>query len=323
MAISAINTSLTVTPDKASTRLDRFLAEQVTMISRTQIQKHIRQGEITVNEKSVPAHYALQAGDRVAIHTQSRPTATPERWSDIRVVAETADYIVVDKPAGVLVHPTPSSNELTLVDWIVEQYPEIKHVGDVQSRFRINAEREPGRPGIVHRLDRGVSGLLVIARTPESFTALKAQFQARTVEKTYAALVHGQIKEDGVIDLPISRSRSDGKRMAARPGPDGRTALTRYCVDRTFPNFTLLRVSPATGRMHQIRVHLRAIGHPIAGDQLYASRAHKPAALDRPFLHATEVAFTDQSGIRRSFASRLPVELDRFLAGLDGRAVRR
>lgn len=309
MAKLLIDEAFPVGPEQAGERLDRFLADRFKTTSRSRLQKYIAQGYVLVNEKAVAAHHALRTGDRVVIGVADSPIITPERWSQIRTIAKTDDYLIVDKPSGVLTHPAPTVHEKTLSDWIIENYPEVKGVGD-----------DPSRPGIVHRLDRGVSGLLVVARNQKMFLELKSQFQARTISKTYLALVHGAINHDGEISLSITRSRSDRRKMVARPDNVGRPAKTTFTIEQAFPHFTLLRVHPETGRMHQIRVHLRAIGHPIVGDALYASRNAQSAHIDRPFLHSIEIVFSDLSGQRQEFTSPLPSELTGFLKGLDGQA---
>jgi 23S rRNA pseudouridine1911/1915/1917 synthase len=302
-----IDQTFQIEADRAGERLDRFLADRFVALSRSQLQKCIARGESTVNGKTAVAHYRLRVGDQVVIKVEEAPTITPKPWSEIRLIAETNDHLIIEKPSGILVHTTPTTHEKTLIDWLVENYPEISSVGD-----------DPTRPGIVHRLDRGVSGLMVVARTQEAFLDLKSQFQSRTIEKTYLALVHGVIDHDGEIALSISRSRSDRRKMVARPDNVGRPAKTTYTIEQSFPHFTLLRVHPETGRMHQIRVHLRAIGHPIVGDALYASRNIQSTHIDRPVLHSTAISFTDRSGRRQTYVSPLPPELAQFLAGLDG-----
>jgi len=230
------------------------------------------------------------------------------------VVYEDESLAVIDKPAGLLVHPiknpkskiqNPKLAEFTLVDWLINRYPEIKKVGD-----------EPElRPGIVHRLDKDTSGLMVIARNQETFEFLKAQFKEKKVEKRYLALVWGRVaKDEGQITLPIGRSRKFGRQAAGLKAKNTRPALTEFKVRERFGDFTLLEVYPKTGRTHQIRAHLASIGHPIAGDRLYAKKA--AAGLGRQFLHAYFLKFTAPGGKVFQFQSELPDDLKEYLAGL-------
>lgn len=227
-----------------------------------------------------------------------------------KIIFENETVIVVEKPSGLLVHPTGALKNVdqpTLVDFLLARYPEIKNVGEDNTR-----------PGIVHRLDREVSGLIVVARTQNAYQELKHQFQKRTVEKRYLALVHGVIKKDeGVINFPIGRSRGNG-RMAARPaGESGREARTEFTVLKRFPFATLLEVRLLTGRSHQIRAHFFGYGHPLIGDSLYSAKRPKlKRTPGRIFLHAATLAFDDLSSVRQSFTSPLPVELQSFLDAL-------
>lgn len=228
------------------------------------------------------------------------------------IVYEDEDLAVIDKPAGLLVHPVPRTEEKTLTDFLSERYPEIKKVGD-----------EPElRPGLVHRLDKDTSGLMVIARNQKTFEFLKNQFQERKVEKRYLALVYGQIaKEEGQIILPIGRSRKFGRQAAGLKGKNVRPALTEFKVVGRFSakggDFTLLEVRPKTGRTHQIRAHLASIGHPIVGDRLYAKKKSEPLGLFRQFLHAYFLKFTAPDGKILEFRSELPESLKDYLAALE------
>lgn len=225
-----------------------------------------------------------------------------------RVIAETKDYLVIEKPAGLLAHPAPNTDEPTLLDFLAKKYPETKKIGD------------PNRAGLVHRLDRDVSGVMVIPRTPEMYEHLKKQFQERTIEKHYTALVHGNIKkEDGVINFPIGRSKRHG-RMAARAEQgtemqDGdREAETHFWVLDRRVGSTLLDIQIKTGRTHQIRTHLFAYGFPIIGDTIYHPKTTKlKRSPGRIFLHASRLAFTNLAGERVEYVSELPEILRAFL----------
>ena len=229
------------------------------------------------------------------------------------LISETEDYIVVNKPAGLLVHGAPHIKEPTLADQLLADWAELKGVGEA-----------PTRPGIMHRLDRSVSGLLVVARTQESFVDLKKQFQERSVRKYYTALVHGRIdRDEDEINFPIERSVR-GHKMAAKPttvkgekSSAGREAITAFKVIKPYINYTLLEVRIKTGRTHQIRAHLAAYGHPLVGDDLYGTRKTKiknaKLPLDRIFLVAHRLEFTDLRGEKKSYKIDMPEDLKNFL----------
>ncbi len=245
-----------------------------------------------------------------------------------RIIFENQDYLIIDKPAGLAVHGGGNIKEATLADWLISCYPAIIKVGD-----------DPSRPGIVHRLDKDVSGLMVIAKNQATFDCLKDQFKDREINKEYIALVHGALARDhGEINFPIKRS-SSGFKMAAlplnaadllnRPHPRGRDqgnmagvfksreALTEFQVIQKFINYTLVRVKIKTGRTHQIRVHFFALGHPLVGDDLYATPKtkvkNKKLALGRVFLMANLLSFIDKDGQKQSFSLELPSDLKAFL----------
>jgi 23S rRNA pseudouridine1911/1915/1917 synthase len=227
----------------------------------------------------------------------------------INIVYEDNDIIVVNKPAGLLTHKAESSpGEKTLVDFLIEHYPPIKDVGEDLSR-----------PGIVHRLDRETSGLLVAAKTNEAFQYLKNLFQERKVEKKYYALVHGAPKErSGTIDLPLAKL--EGKQTTQLEGKqqlEGKTAITEYKTTREFSDYSLLDITIKTGRTHQIRVHLKAIGHPIVCDKIYGSRkAVCPENIKRMFLHAYYLSFVTPSGNPLALEADLPEELAQGLENI-------
>ncbi len=232
----------------------------------------------------------------------------------IRVIHAERDFLVLDKPAGISVHGGPGVRGKTVADWIAERYPETKRVGD-----------EPTlRPGIVHRLDRNTSGVMIVARNQETFEKLKQLFKDRRVEKTYLALVVGTPKRKaGSIDAPIGRMVSNPtKRGVLRRAQDksalrgSRNALTAYRTLERLGNYTLLEVKPKTGRMHQIRVHLASIGVPVAGDTSYGSIRTRVENLDRQFLHAWRISFSYPVGRRWQFDSPLPKDLQQILIHL-------
>jgi 23S rRNA pseudouridine1911/1915/1917 synthase len=228
-------------------------------------------------------------------------------------IYEDDDILVINKPAGILVHGSEHIKEKTLADFLLEEYPLLAKVGE-----------DPSRPGIMHRLDRLASGLLVIAKNQTSFENLKSQFQKRKIKKYYTALVHGKIiKDEDEINFPIQRS-TKGFKMAAIPATihgeqnlHGRQANTAFEITKRFINYTLLKVRIKTGRTHQIRVHLAAYGHAIVGDDIYGTKRNKEKnkklGLDRIFLVAQELEFKDLSGEKKNFKIELPEELQQLL----------
>ena len=226
----------------------------------------------------------------------------------IRLIHAERDFLVLDKPAGISVHGGPGVRGRTVADWIIERYPETKGVGD-----------EPAlRPGIVHRLDRNTSGVMIVARNQEAFEKLKQLFKDRRVEKTYLALVVGTPKRKiGVIDAPIGRMASNPTKRGTGPRVrGGRKAMTEYRTLERIGSYTLLEVKPKTGRMHQIRVHLASIGTPVAGDTSYGGTRTRIEHLDRQFLHAWRLAFSYPEGRRWQFDAPLPKDLKQILGHL-------
>jgi 23S rRNA pseudouridine1911/1915/1917 synthase len=310
-----------VTAKDAGQRLDTYLTAKLPEASRSRIQKWIKSDMVTVNERTVTPHLALQEKDVVEITDDAKVTAVkglaliPRPDIGVDVVYEDDDIVVVNKPSGLIVHPAVPGETDTLANALLAQYPEIATVGD-----------DPERPGIVHRLDREASGLLVVARTKAAFDNLKAQFQAHVVKKEYAVLIDGYPPEDaGTIKMPIGRSASGGK-MAARPikfnkrtgemeiTPGDRTAITHYRIEEKLPKVTFLTVKTETGRTHQIRAHFHALGVPVVGDPLYGTNKIGRFNSSRLFLHAKSLAFlhpvTDKE---LSFAAPLPKELEEIL----------
>jgi 23S rRNA pseudouridine1911/1915/1917 synthase len=311
----------------AGERVDRAVA-LVTGWSRAEVQALVERRAVLVGGRPVAKSHRLEEGDVVEV-VEVPALAAPPVGEDVplAVVHEDADVVVVDKPAGLVVHPGAGHAHGTLVHGLLHRYPEIAGVGD------------PERPGIVHRLDRETSGLLVAARTAFAYESLVAQLAARTVDRTYLALVWGHPDAPrGVVDAPIGRSEARRTRMAVRD--EGRPARTRYEVREEFdpPRCCLVECHLETGRTHQIRVHLAAINHPVVGDATYggareslrvsrspeptggeAERRRRPSALERPFLHAAALAFDHPaSGERVWFTSPLPHELQQVLAALRG-----
>ncbi|HCC50214.1 MAG: hypothetical protein A2445_05705 [Candidatus Jacksonbacteria bacterium RIFOXYC2_FULL_44_29] len=239
--------------------------------------------------------------------------------NSVSVIAEEPEYLIINKPAGLLVHPTQAGGEVTLIDWLIEHYPEVKKVGD-----------EPQlRPGIVHRLDRAVSGVMVIARTGEMFNWLKQQFVDRKVLKEYLALVYDPIKRsEGEISLPIQKGKVKTKVMPRGSENEAtriKTAVTFFEVFQLFQHYTLLKVRINTGRTHQIRAHLSFYGHSVVGDRKYCHPRYinrtaftKFIKFDRVFLHASTIGFFDCTSKWRQYQADLPAELTDFLKTLSG-----
>ena len=225
----------------------------------------------------------------------------------IPIVFEDKNIIVIDKPAGLLVHPTNKNEKNTLIDWLINKYPEIKNIGEDKTR-----------PGIVHRLDKDTSGLMVIAKNNKTFFYLKKQFKNRLVEKKYLALVAGKLKDEkGIITKAIGRSRKKGIKQTVAPIVPRKEAITKYKVLKEYPEYSLIEAIPKTGRMHQIRVHLASIGHPIAGDSQYKfKRQPCPKNLERQFLHASYLKFKLPNGEIKEFHSNLPKDLEKILKNL-------
>lgn len=309
-----------ISQELAGQRLDKFLTdyqEQILGFSRNQAQKMIKAGIILLNGQTAASHQKLKPGDLVKITGRPEEIASlrqPDKITaiepDIQLIDQTADYLVINKPSGLAAHGQAG---YTLADWLVKKYPAIKKIGD-----------DPERPGIVHRLDKDVSGLMVIAKTQDAFDCLKKQFQRRTVKKEYTALACGQIKkEHGLINFPIKRAK-EGYKMAAipatlkgRPSENGRPAETEFQITKKFINYTLLKIKIKTGRTHQIRVHLSAYGHPLLGDNIYGTAKtrliNKKLNTQRVFLVADRLSFKDLSGEEHSFTLNLPPELKNIL----------
>ncbi len=293
--------------DRSGERLDVFLARRLPSLTRSRVRRLIDEGLVTVGGR-LPgkAGVRLEPGQRVRV-TLPPPESTvlePESIP-LRIVYEDGDLLVVDKPAGLAVHPSPGHSSHTLVHAVLARCPNLSSIGG------------EGRPGIVHRLDKDTSGLVIVAKNDGAHLSLARQLKERRVEKTYLALVEGRIEPaDAVIDAPIGRHPRHRKRMAVVEG--GREARTRYRLLREVDGRSLLEVRPETGRTHQIRVHLAAAGHPVAGDPTYGRRGPPPGGLRRQFLHAQRLAFRHpRSGERLELEAPLPEDLAAVLRELE------
>jgi 23S rRNA pseudouridine1911/1915/1917 synthase len=284
-------------------RLDQFLRERLPQYSRARLQDWIEQGRVLVNGSPEKRSFLLKGVERINVDpAQLAPLrATPEDLP-LEVLYEDADVIAINKPAGMVVHAGAGQHSGTLVNAVLHRFGKLSSVGGDL------------RPGIVHRLDRFTSGVILVARNDAAHRNLSGQFASRQVEKIYLALVHGRVKKDqGSLDTPIARDPIRRTRMTARLA-SGRRASTSYQVLKRFDKLSLLEVKIGTGRTHQIRVHLASFGHPVVGDKLYGAPASE---LGRYFLHAHQITFTSPStGERIVVAAPLPQELEDYLVSV-------
>ncbi len=272
-----------LTADRDGERLDLFIARRLSELTRSRVRKLIDEGAVTIfshagglGETPRKAGVKLKAGQRVRVSPPPpRPSTLQPEPMALSIIYEDGDLLVIDKPAGLAVHPSPGHSSHTLVHGVLAHCPDLSGIGG------------EGRPGIVHRLDKDTSGLIIVAKNDMAHVSLARQLKERKVEKTYLALVEGRIKPaEGIIDAPIGRDPRHRKRMAVVER--GRDARTRYRLLREVAGRSLVEVRPETGRTHQIRVHLASIGFPICGDALYGRGG---AGLARQFLHAHRLAF--------------------------------
>jgi len=307
--------SLEVSETDAGARLDAYLVTHIDGWSRARLQRLIEAGDVLVNSKLAKASYKVSANDEIDVELTPPPASnfSPENIP-LEIVFEDDHVIVINKPAGLVVHPAAGVHSGTLANALTYHFQQLSNAGSV-------------RPGIVHRLDKDTSGLLVAAKTESAHESLGDQFRAREVFKSYVALVYGVVKqESGRIEQPIARDPRNRTRMAIVPG--GRGALSLYKIRRSYNAFTLLDVELKTGRTHQIRVHLAWLKHPVVADELYGggrdnniqdvqlrARIRK---LKRQFLHAEQLGFRHpQTGEQMKFVAPLPVELAKLLEALE------
>jgi 23S rRNA pseudouridine1911/1915/1917 synthase len=290
-----------VNAETAGGRLDQLIPQFVPDLSRSRGQALIGSGLVTVNDVAANKNYAVRQGDRVQVTLPPPIPATPQPENiPIQILHEDRNFVAVNKPAGMVVHPAPGHPGGTLVNALLAALPTLSGIGGV------------ARPGIVHRLDKGTSGVVLVAKNDRAHRALAAQFAGREVEKTYLALAWGVLQEnDGRWDAAIGRDRKDRQKISVRTRHP-RAAVTRWHVLRRLPDSTLLEVHPETGRTHQIRVHLANALHPVLGDTTYAPRGGRESAYrrasirhgfrDRLALHAWKIRFTPPAG-------RTPLEI--------------
>lgn len=308
---------------EAGQRLDVFCVGKVPHISRAVLQKAIRAVQITINGKAVKPRQTVKAGDGVQINLPdqvSPPLSLPRSHGEIpegvEILYEDKDVVVINKPAGIEVHPGMIPSQPTVTAWFASRYPNAKNVGE-----------EDGRPGVVHRLDKDTSGVLILAKTNAAFEHLKKEFKNRRAKKEYLALVYGvPTMRKGRITRPIGRTPRNPLRRTI--DENGKPAVTEWQIEQkldkagTAPRrsstsgsgYTLLRLFPFTGRTHQLRVHMHFLGHPIVGDKLYTfKRQRPPEGVKRQLLHAEKLTIELPSGKMKSFIAELPQDFQRIL----------
>lgn len=304
----------TVPADYDGQRLDRFLVSVLEPHSRSQIQKLIADGRVTVARRDARANLPVRRGDRVTVDIpEAAPSTVAREALPLEILYQDADVAVLNKPAGMVVHPGAGHTSGTLVNALLHHIPDLSGIGGET------------RPGIVHRLDRGTSGVMVIAKNDAAHQELSRQFHDREVEKEYIALVWGVVQAGRRIDAAIGRDPANRQKMSSR-ARRARHAVTRITRAQHMPGLTLCQVAIHTGRTHQIRVHLSAIGHPIVGDALYGGVHRRVPGdiravqhLERPFLHAARLVFLHpRDGRRMEFSAPLPEDLQRVLEELPG-----
>jgi len=283
-------------------RLDAFLVRKIKELSRSQLQKAIEQEKVRVNHIIRRSSYRLREGDRVEIEFELQEPEKIEREDlPLEVIRQDKHLLVIDKPSGMVVHPGAGNRRGTLVNALLFHFPRLKGIGPEE------------RAGIVHRLDKETSGVMVVAKTLRAYQGLQQQFKKRQVKKVYLGLIWGRMPEnEGLIQWALGRHVKHGERISVKTKKP-RSAETRYSVQEEIGNFTLLKISPVTGRTHQIRVHLAASGHPVVGDVRYGRKKSKPKC-PRLFLHASRLSFLHpEKGERIEFTSPMPEDLKEFL----------
>lgn len=304
-----------VLKENSGLRLDKFLVKEFFSLSRGDLIKYIKNELVLLNGKTTRPSQMLKECDTISIlfsNDFSKKVLKSNKKIHLDIIYEDQNIIALNKPAGLQVHPGNKNESNTLANALLAHFPPISSVHD-------NSNNAWQRPGIVHRLDKNTSGIMIIAKNQTSFNELKKLFQKRLINKKYLALVYGSLKEkNGIIEKEIARSSDYKKQTIASHKTKTiiRSAVTEYKILKEYQNFSLLEVSPKTGRTHQIRVHLSSIGHPIVGDTLYRNKKYSQIELSRQFLHAKEISFTlfDKKYL---FSTPLANELNDFLANID------
>jgi 23S rRNA pseudouridine1911/1915/1917 synthase len=303
---------LLVSEGSAGQRLDVFCTSALSGYSRSAIQRSIKDGSVLVNGKPAKARQVMKVGDVVHVSIKVAPVIVPAVQVDLNIpiVHEDRDVVVINKPAGIAAHAGVGIQSGTVANWFAKRYPNAINVGEVE-----------GRSGIVHRLDKDTSGVMILAKNENAYIHLKKQFQLRRPKKEYLALVFGVPGgRDGRITRSIGRSRRNPMRRAVDDA--GKDAATDWIVEEKYASgYSLIRAFPKTGRMHQIRVHLHFLGYPIVGDQLYTfKRKKQPQGVTRHLLHAEKLTITLPNGDTKTFTAPLPEDFAGVLAGLSSQS---
>lgn len=300
---------ITITKEQAGKRVDKFLSLEFFLYSRGEIIRKIKNGEVRVNGKSVKPSHVLEENDVVELENFSKESVEEKLVENknipLEIIFQNKNFVVINKQAGVQVHPSHNEKKNTLVNVIIARFPEIADVHDDSTSDKL-------RPGIVHRLDKDTSGVLVIARNTKAFAELKKLFKDRKIEKSYVAICQGIFAEKaGTIEKPIARSASYRKQVIARKNTKTivREAVTKYEVAKEFGEYSLVNVFPKTGRMHQIRIHLASIDHSVVGDSVYGNGS----LAKRQLLHARELKF-ELFGEKYDFLAPMPKDFEEFMA---------
>jgi len=306
-------------------RIDKFLAsafakasadkQEFFLYTRGEIIRQIKEGNILVNGKKIKPSYILKEGDVIESGIMNHESGnaenkkiSPNSKIKLDIIHQDKNIIVVNKPAGLQVHPDFHEKNNTLVNGLIAKFPEIESIGE-----------DSTRPGIVHRLDKDTSGVIIIARNQKTFLELKDKFKNREMRKTYWAIVYGKLKnKEGIIDKPLARAASYRKQVIAghKTKTKIREAATHYKVMKEWKNYSLVEVTPKTGRTHQIRVHLTSIGHPIVGDKIYKIKKMEEIKASRQMLHAANLAF-ELDGQKYDFKAKLPEDFREFTGNID------
>ncbi|MEI7621665.1 MAG: RluA family pseudouridine synthase [Candidatus Moraniibacteriota bacterium] len=300
-----------ITAEHVGKRIDKFLAEEFFLYSRGEVVEKIKAGSVLLGGKKIKPSYKLEEGDEIKLKdfNGEQKKLSPNNKIKLVLIFENENFLVINKPAGLQVHPTDCKQTDTLTNALLAQYPAIENVHDDSKDGYL-------RPGIVHRLDKDTSGVMVIAKNQATFDALKNIFKNRLITKKYLTIVEGVLEnKKGIIEKSLARSAGFSKQLIARENTKTkiRQAVTNYTLIKEYANFSLLEVSPKTGRMHQIRVHLASLGHPVVGDKIYGNQKDKQSQLARQLLHAQSLEF-DLNSEHYVFEAKLPADFIEFTA---------